>query len=98
MCSAPPRYYNLINRQAGCPLNLPSQSGPVFLLPLRAVLGPMDRGSFVLLILPAGLLVLESVLVLLAVGHGGALKKFKGRAYRRVAYVPSGSQKAVQPL
>jgi hypothetical protein len=23
MCSGPPRYYNQINRQAGCPLDLP---------------------------------------------------------------------------
>jgi hypothetical protein len=72
MCSA--RLYNQINRQAGCPLELPpSQSSPAFLLPLAAVRGAMDRGSFVL-ILPLGLLVLEPVLVLLAVGHGGAFE------------------------
>src|SRR5215218_7716529 len=73
MCSGPPRNYNQINRQAGCPQRLPpSQSGPAFLLLLATVLGAMDRDSFVLLILPLGLLVLEPVLVLLAVGHGGA--------------------------
>jgi hypothetical protein len=43
MCSGPFRYYNLINRQAGCPLNLPSQSDPAFLLPLAAVLERPDR-------------------------------------------------------
>jgi hypothetical protein len=32
MCFDAPRYYNLINRQAGCSLNLPSQSRPAFLL------------------------------------------------------------------
>jgi hypothetical protein len=40
---------------------------------MAAVRGAMDRGSFVL-ILPLGLLVLEPVLVLLAVGHGGAFE------------------------
>src|SRR5215212_6030375 len=71
MCSGPPRNYNQINRQAGCPQRLPpSQSGPAFLLLLATVLGAMDRDSFVLLILPLGLLVLEPVLVLLAVEHG----------------------------
>ena len=40
MCSDPPRYYNLNNRQAGCPLNLPPpKSSPAFHLPLAAVLG-----------------------------------------------------------
>src|SRR5215211_1958300 len=73
MCSGPTRYYNLTNRQAGCPLNLPlsSQSDPAFLMPVLAVLGPMDRS---LLVLPVFLTVfaLEPVLVHLAVGHGGS--------------------------
>jgi hypothetical protein len=44
MCSGPPRYYNLNNRQAGCALNhSPSKSGPAFLLPMAAVLGRLDR-------------------------------------------------------
>ncbi len=39
-----PRYYNLINRQAGCALYLsPSQSSLAFLLLLAAVLGSLDR-------------------------------------------------------
>jgi hypothetical protein len=53
----------------------PSQErSPAFLLPLLAILGPMDRGLFVLLILPMGLLVLEPLFVLLAVGHGGVVE------------------------
>src|SRR5215208_5130235 len=44
MCSDPPRYYNVINGQAGCPLNLPPpQSAPAFLLPLGAVLGRLGQ-------------------------------------------------------
>jgi hypothetical protein len=44
ICSHPSRYYNLINRQAGCALYLsPSQSNLAFLLPLAAVLGPLER-------------------------------------------------------
>jgi hypothetical protein len=75
MCSGPSQNYNQINRQAGCPQRLPpSQSGPAFLLPLAAVLGPMEQRLFVLPTLLAGLLVLEPVLVLLAVGHGGAFE------------------------
>jgi hypothetical protein len=36
MCSAPPRQYNPVNRQAGYPLNLPPpESGPAFLLPYQ---------------------------------------------------------------
>jgi hypothetical protein len=36
--------HNLINRQAGCPLDLPpSQSGPAFLSPLAAVLALPGR-------------------------------------------------------
>jgi hypothetical protein len=66
--------YNQINRQAGCPLELPpSQSSPAFLLPLAAGLDPMDRGLFVLPILPT-VLTLKPVLVLLSVGHGSALE------------------------
>ena len=42
--------------------------------PLR--LGPSDWSLFALLILPLGLLVLEPVLVLLAVGHGGTFEGF----------------------
>ena len=44
MRSGLPRHYNLINRQAGRPLYLPSpsQSGPAFLLPVPAVLGRLD--------------------------------------------------------
>src|SRR5215210_5427331 len=32
MCSGPPRYYNLLNRQAGRPLNLPLPEQPGFSL------------------------------------------------------------------
>ena len=38
MCSGPPRYYNPMNRQGGCPLKLPSKSSPAFLLPPPTVL------------------------------------------------------------
>jgi hypothetical protein len=46
MCSGPPRYYNLINRQAGCPQRLPPslERSPAFLLPVLALLGRLGRG------------------------------------------------------
>jgi hypothetical protein len=45
MCSGSPRCHNLINRQAGYPQRLPpSQSRPVFLLPLAVILGRLVRG------------------------------------------------------
>ena len=75
MCSVSPRYYDLINRQAGCPLNLPLPERPGFSLASVGGSGPMDRGSFVLLILPLGFLVLEPILVLLPVGHGSAFER-----------------------
>ena len=46
MCSGPPQYYNLNNREAGCPLPLPLSSkerpgSSVACAP--AVLGPLER-------------------------------------------------------
>jgi hypothetical protein len=46
MCSGPPQYYNLLNRQAGCPLNLPlsSKKQPSFSLASGSDPGPSGPG------------------------------------------------------